>query len=103
MKYTKSIVVIVFINILIAFVLIFVGHKTRNLEIANSNLNEKIKIINEEININQLEFTYHNDNNYLIKLYSLYHSDIEKKQSQIIKVSEFLLIEKEKILKVKYK
>ena len=64
---------------------------------------EKEKIINEEININQLEFTYHNDNDYLMKLFSLYHSDIEKKQSQIIKVSEFLSIEKEKTFKVKYK
>ena len=53
------------INILIAFVLIYVGHQTRNLEISNLTLKNKIDEKEHTININQIEFSLHNDNNYL--------------------------------------
>ena len=53
------------INILIAFVLIYIGHQTRNLEISNLSLKHKIDQKKQEININQIEFSLYNDNNYL--------------------------------------
>ena len=55
------------INILIAFVLIYIGHQTRNLEIANLNLKHKIKEKNQSININQIEFSLYNDKDLKIK------------------------------------
>ena len=92
------------INILIAFVLIYIGHKTRNLEISNSNLKHKIDQKEQSININQIEFSLHNDNKYLKKLFSIYETDLEKKEiSNIINLSEFSKFEKKEIFKVVYK
>ena len=42
------------INILIALVLIYVGHQTRNLEISNLSLKHKIDEKEHAININQI-------------------------------------------------
>ena len=92
MKYSKSIITIMTINILIAFVLIYIGHKTRNLEISNSNLKHKIDQKEQAININQIEFNLHNDNKYLKKLFSIYETDLEKIES----VDMMRIIEKHK-------
>ena len=104
MKYSKSIVIIMTVNILIAFVLIYVGHQTRNLEISNSTLEDQIDEKEHAININQIEFSLYNDNKYLKKLFSIYETDLEKKElSNIISLSEFSNLEKRKIYKVGFK
>ena len=92
------------INILIAFVLIYVGHQTRNLEISNLSLKNKIDEKEHAININQIEFSLHNDNSYLKKLYSIYETDLEKKKiSNIISLNEFLNFEKKDIFNIGFK
>ena len=104
MKYSKSIIIIMTTNILIAFVLIYVGHQTRNLEISNLSLKHKIDEKEHTININQIEFSLHNDNKYLKKLFSIYEINLEKKElSNIISLSEFSNFEKKDIFKVGFK
>jgi len=104
MKYSKSIIIIMTINIFIAFVLIYIGHQTRNLEISNLSLKYKIDEKKHAININQIEFSLYNDNKYLKKLFSIYEEDLEKKElSNIISLSEFSNLEKRKIYKVGFK
>ena len=104
MKYSKSIMIIMTINIFIAFILIYIGNKTRNLEIYNLSLKNKIDEKEHAININQIEFSLHNDSKYLKKLFSLYEKDLEKKElSNIIKLSEFSKFEKKEIFKVGFK
>ena len=104
MKYSKSIILIMTINILIAFVLIYIAHQTRNLEISNLNLKHKIDQKEQSININQIEFSLHNDNKYLKKLFSIYETDLEKKElSNSISLSEFSNFEKKEIFKVGFK
>ena len=104
MKYSKSIIIIMTINILIAFVLIYIGHQTRNLEISNSSLKHKIDEKEHAININQIEFSLHNDNKYLKKLFSIYETNLEKKELlNIISLSEFSNLEKKEIFKVGFK
>jgi len=104
MKYSKSIIIIMTINILIAFVLIYFGHQTRNLEISNLSLKHNIYQKEQAININQIEFSLHNDNKYLKKLFSIYETDLEKKElSNIISLSEFSNFEKKEIFKVGFK
>jgi len=104
MKYSKSIITIMTINILIAFILIYIGHQTRNLEISNLSLKHKIDQKEQAININQIEFTLYNDNNYLKKLFSIYETDLEKTElSNIISLSEFSNFEKKEIFKVGFK
>ena len=104
MKYSKSIIIIMTINVLIAFVLIYVGHQTRKLEISNLILKHKIDEKEHAININQIEFSLHNDNKYLKKLFSIYETDLEKKElSNIMSLSEFSNFEKNDIFKVGFK
>ena len=88
-----------FVNIIIAFVLIYIGHQTRNLELINNKLTSKIEEKKIEIDINQSEFALHNDHQYLIKLYSLYIENRAKKEpSKVISIKEFLKLQNEKIL-----
>ena len=104
MKYSKSIIIIMTTNIFIAFILIYIGHQTRNLEISNLNLKNKIDKKEHSININQIEFSLHNDNKYLKKLFSIYKTDLEKKElSTIISLSEFSNFEQKDIFKVGFK
>ena len=92
------------INILFALVLIYVGHQTRNLEISNLSLKHKIDEKEHTININQIEFSLYNDNNYLKKLFSIYQADLEKKElSNIVSLSEFSNFEKKEIFKIGFK
>ncbi len=92
------------INIIIALVLIFVGHKSRNIEMANDHLKHKILETKQEININQIELALHNDNNYLKKLYSIYENKLEEKENlNIVRLSEFSNSDNKEIFKVGFK
>ncbi len=92
------------INISIAIVLIFIGHNTRDLELANEKLLHKIDEKKQEININQIEFTLHNNSKYLSKLFSLYtDTDYKKDISKVIKLSEFSGFENKEMFRVDYK
>ena len=93
-----------FVNIITAFVLIFIGHQSRNLEINNKNLENNISELKQKININEIELAFHNDNHYLNKLFSIYNNDAAKIDSaDIIKLSELADIKYKDIFKVKYK
>ena len=92
-----------FINIIIAFFVIFLGHQTRRLEIVNNETMNKIYSVNQEIKINQMEFALHNDNQYLKKLYSIYQGNIDRKMPvTIIKLSELSSLKNEEVYKVNF-
>ena len=92
-----------FINIIIAFFVIFLGHQTRRLEIVNNETMNKIYSVNQEIKINQMEFALHNDNQYLKKLYSIYQGNINRKMPvTIIKLSELSSLKNEEVYKVNF-
>ncbi len=104
MKYTKSIFILMSINIVIAFFLVFIGHQSRDLEIQNKKLLYNIDKTKQKININQIELALHNDNEYLKKLYSIYQNDLEiKKSSKIFKLSELNKINNKEFFRVQYK
>ena len=103
MKYSKQIIILMIVNIVMAFLLIFIGHQARNIEISNSILENKINKIKEQIDINKIEYTFHTNPEYLKKLYELYHQDIENfQESKIISYNEFLNKGKTNILLVDY-
>ncbi len=92
-----------FVNIVIAFFLIFLGHHTRRLEIVNNEIIDKINSINQEININQIEFALHNDNEYLKKLYLIYQGNYNKAEpSTIVKLSELSRLKNKEVYKVNF-
>ena len=60
MKYSRQILVLMSCNLVIALIMIFIGHKARNIEITNNKLKNKINLVTQEINVNQIEYTFHN-------------------------------------------
>ncbi len=78
MKYTKSIIAFMFLNLLLALCMIFIANKTREIEKNNNDLIREISLINEHIKINTVEFITHHNNSYLKQLYSLYFPENKK-------------------------
>jgi len=104
MKYTKQIVILMVINLVIAFLLIYVGHITRELELSNFKLKKEINKTEQKININKIEYTFHNNTAYLKKIYELYNPSIEEEKNNIvISLSDFSKIKREDILLVNLK
>ena len=56
----------------------------RNTEITNSNLESSINQLKKEIVINKIEYTFHNNSEYLKKLYELYKQKIDDNHENII-------------------
>ena len=99
MKYTKSILAFLFLNLLLVFSMIFIANKTRDIEKNNNILNKKISKITEDVKINKIELITHKNSSYLKKLYSLYFS--ESKNSYVPNiVSIEQLITKDKNIKL---
>ena len=89
MKYTKSIIVFLFINLLLVFSMIFIANKTRNIEKKNNYLLNEISKTNKNIKINKIELTIHQNSSYLKKLYSLYYSkNLKYNSPKIVSIND---------------
>ncbi len=84
MKYAKSIVAFLLLNLVMVFLMIFIANKTREIEKNNSNLKVQISKITKDIKINKIEFITHQNTNYLKNLYSMYL--FEKNDNYIPKI-----------------
>ena len=83
--------------------MIYIANKTREIEKDNNNLGIKILKINEDIKINRIELTTHQNSNYLKKLYSLYFHDLEKNNISNVVSLKYQLKNSKKIELVKTK
>ena len=103
MKYTKQIVILMLVNLIIAFLLIFIGLNSRQIEITNSDLETSINQLKKEIVINKIEYTFHNNSEYLKKLYELYKQKIDDNHNNIIlSFNDFSSKDKNNIFLVDY-
>lgn len=84
MKYTKSIIFFLILNLILVFSTIFVANNTREIEKNNYNLKIKISNISENLKINKLELITHHNTSYLKKLYKLYFNETEIKSVPVI-------------------
>ncbi len=83
------------LNLLLVFLMIFVANKTREIEKNNNNLKLEISKINENLKINEIEFTFHKNTSYLKKLYSLYFNETNSnKLPQVISFKQLSKDEK---------
>ena len=90
MKYTKSIVAFLFLNLLLVFSMIFIANKTREIEKNNNNLKTKISKVTEDVKINKIELITHQNSSYLKKLYSIYFKDFKRSSNpNLILLQEF--------------
>ena len=75
MKYTKSIILLFTLNLLLVFLMIYIANNTREIERDNSNLKIKISEISENLKVNKIELVVHQNSSYLKKMYKLYFFD----------------------------
>tara|TARA_Y100001970_G_scaffold142135_1_gene174889 strand:- start:25079 stop:25393 length:315 start_codon:yes stop_codon:yes gene_type:complete len=102
-KYSRQILIFTVVNLTIAFLMIFVSHKTRNIEITNNKINTKIDLIKEEININEIEYSFHNNIQYLKKIHSIYStSKVSKNINPIISLEDLNHKKTNQILLIDY-
>ena len=99
MRYFSAISSLVVLNILTVLFLLYLGNVSREIEKKNYVLETKINFINDQISINEIEFSLYNNYDYLQKLYKIYFdfeqfetfsntrlsfSDIQKKNLEYI-------------------
>ena len=103
MKYTKSILSFVLLNLVLVFSMIFIANKTREIEKNNINLKNKISIITEDIKINKIEFIAHQNSSYLKKLYSIYFSENKENKTPSLILIKMIIKDDKNIRLVKAK
>jgi len=79
MKYTKSIIAFLLLNLVLVFAMIYIANITREIEKNNNKLKFEISKINKDIKINKIELTAHQNSSYLKQLFYLYFSNTENK------------------------
>ena len=101
MKYTKHIVFLLIINLIVVFLSIFTGNLTRKLEISNNKIKLNIKNERELLQVNKIEYSFYNHSDYLKKLHNIYFSFEENHpEKNIISLSNISDIKNDNIILV---
>jgi hypothetical protein len=104
MKYSKQIIFLLLINLILVFLSIFSGNLTRKLEITNHQIKLNIKKEVEQLQVNKIEFSFYNNSDYLRRLHKIYFStDEDYREKNILSLSNISDITKEKIFLVNIK
>ena len=72
MRYYSAIIFLFISSIFSVLLLLYFANITRNIEKENFILLSKIKKLEDQININEIEFSYYNSYEYLIKMHKIY-------------------------------
>ena len=104
MRYSKQIVFLLLINLIVVFLSIFCGNLTRKLEISNQQIKLNIDKEIEQLQVNKIEFSYYNNSNYMRKLHNIYFSVNEiYPEKNILSFSNISDITKERVFLVNIK
>ena len=72
MRYYNAIIFLFVSSIFLILLLLYFANITRNIEKENFVLVSKINNLEDQININEIEFSYYNSYEYLIKMHKIY-------------------------------
>ena len=98
MRYSKQIVFLLLINLIVIFLSIFSGNLTRKLEIANHHLKLNIDKETEQLQVNKIEFSFYNNSDYLRKIHNIYFSmDKNYPEKNILLLSNMSDITKQRV------
>ena len=101
MKYSKQIIFLLLINLIVVFLSIFSGNLTRKLENANHKIKLNIDTEIEQLQVNKIEFSFYNNSDYLRKLHNIYFSvDENYSEKNILSLSNISANTKERIFLV---
>jgi hypothetical protein len=104
MKYTKQIIFLLIINLIVVFISIFTGNLTRKLELTNNQIKIKIEKEKEQLQINKIEFSFYNNLDYLKKLHNIYFSfEEDHPEKKILSLSNISDSKKERFVLVNVK
>ena len=104
MKYSKQIVFLLLINLIVVFLSIFSGNLTRKLEVTNHQIKFNIEKEIEQLEVNKIEFSFYNNSDYLKKLHNIYFSiDETYPEKNIVSLSNISDITKERVFLVNIK
>ena len=79
MRYYSTIIFLFVSSIFAVVLLLYFANITRNIEKENFVLLSKIEKLEEQININEIEFSYYKSYEYLIKMHKIYFEIPEEK------------------------
>ena len=79
MRYYSAIIFLFVSSIFAVLLLLYFANITRNIEKENFVLSSKIKKLEDQININEIELSYYNSYEYLIKMHKIYFEISEEK------------------------
>ena len=101
MKYSKQIIFLLLINLIVVFLSIFSGNITRQLEIANYQIKINIDEEIEQLQVNKIELSFYNNLDYLRKLHNIYFSaDVSHSEKNILSLSNISDTSKERVFLV---
>ena len=101
MKYSKQIVFLLLINLIVVFLSIFSGNITRKLEINNNQIKLSIDKEIEQLQVNKIEFSFYNNSDYLRRLHNIYFSiDENYPEKNILSLSNISDNTKERVFLV---
>ena len=101
MKYTKQILFIFFLNLIIVLLTIFTGNLTRKLELTNQEIINNIDKQKEQLKVNKIEYSFYNNPNYLKKLHDIYFSyEEENLENKIVGLSNISNLKANKLILV---
>ena len=90
MKYAKSIASFMLLNLVLIFLMIFIANNTREIEKKNDIYEYEILKIKQNIKINKIELSVHQNVSYLTKLHSLYFSKTKtNNKPNIVTLNQF--------------
>ena len=78
MRYYSTIIFLFVSSIFAVVLLLYFANITRNIEKENFVLLSKIKKIEDQININEIELSFYNSYEYLLKMQKIYFEIPEK-------------------------
>tara|TARA_B100001540_G_scaffold272704_1_gene257157 strand:- start:369 stop:683 length:315 start_codon:yes stop_codon:yes gene_type:complete len=79
MRYYSAIIFLFISSIFSVLLLLYFANTTRNIEKENLILLSKIKKLEDQININEIELSYYNSYEYLMKMHKIYFEISEEK------------------------
>ena len=90
-----------FLNLIIVFLTISTGNLTRKIELTNDEIKKNIGKQKEQLTINQIEFSFYNNPNYLKKLHNIYFSfDENFSENKIFSLSNITNFNNQSVLLV---
>ena len=104
MKYTKQVIFLLIINLIVVFISIFTGNLTRKLELTNKQIKLNIEKEKDQLLINKIEFSFYNNLDYLKKLHNIYFSfEEDHPEKKIVSFSNISDSNKEMLILVNIK